>query len=93
MDVFCIGLTYFMLEDKSLADFANLFAPKDFRNNDKVNLKFIKMDEATSMYPNLSDKTQFWLSRIIEIIDIFIAEFHEREAMSKALSKYIAAFT
>ena len=50
------------------------------------------MDEVTSIYPNLSDKTQFWLSRISEIIDIFIAEFHEREAMSKALSKYIAAF-
>ena len=50
------------------------------------------MDEATSMYPNLSDKTQFWLNRISEIIDIFITDFHEREAMSKALGKYIAAF-
>ena len=49
------------------------------------------MDEATSMYPNC-DKTQFWLSRISEIIDTFTAEFHPREAMSKALSKYIAAF-
>ena len=42
MDVFCIGLTYFMFKDKNLADFTNLFAPKDFRNNDKVILKSIK---------------------------------------------------
>ena len=31
-----------MLKDKSLADFTNQFAPKDFRNNDKGILKFIK---------------------------------------------------
>ena len=40
------------------------------------------MDEASSMYPNLSDQTQFRLKKINEIKDHFISE----------LSKYIATF-
>ena len=35
---------------------------------------------------------QFRLNKINEIKDYFIAEFKERELMSKRLSKYIASF-
>ena len=40
------------------------------------------MDEASSMYPNLSNQTQFRLKKINEIKDHFISE----------LSKYIPTF-
>ena len=48
------------------------------------------MDEVPSVYPNLGVQTDFRLNRIIEIKDYFIAEIHERELMSKRLSKYVA---
>ena len=38
------------------------------------------------------NKQQFRLNKINEIKDYFIAEFKERELMSKRLSKYIASF-
>ena len=50
------------------------------------------MDEAPSMYPNLSDPTHFRLNKINEIKDYFIAEIRERESMSKRPSKYITLF-
>ena len=51
---------------------------------------------ANNIYPNLkpalSDNQQFWLNRISEIRDYFVAEIKERELMSKRLSKYIFSF-
>ena len=49
------------------------------------------------MYPNLTaipsnDQQQFRLNKINEIKDYFVAEFKERELMSKRLSKYIVSF-
>ena len=51
------------------------------------------------MYPNLSANIsnhklyhKFWLNKINEIKDYFVAEINERELMSKNLSKYIASF-
>ena len=44
------------------------------------------------MYQTLSDQTQFKFKKINEIKDYFIAEIREREAMSKEISKYVAAF-
>ena len=41
---------------------------------------------------NLSNDQQFRLNKITETKDFFIAEFKERELMSKRLSKYIASF-
>ena len=54
---FCIRFINFMLTDKSLTDFTNLFSPKKFKDNDKIILYQKKMDEAPSMYPN--DQTKF----------------------------------
>ena len=50
------------------------------------------MGEASGMYQNLSDKTQFRLKKINKIKDYVIAEIRERETISKRLSKYNAAF-
>ena len=37
---FCIGLIDFMLAGKNLTDFTNLFAPKNFKKNDDIVLKY-----------------------------------------------------
>ena len=89
---FCIGFIDYMLTDKTLADFTNLFLPNTFNNNDKIILKYIKMSDASNIYSNLSDQTQFGLNKINEIKDYFIAEIHQREEISKLLSNYIAVF-
>ena len=35
---FCVGFIDFMLKDKSLTDFTNIFPPNDFKKNDDINL-------------------------------------------------------
>ena len=35
---FCIGLIDFILKDKSLTDFTNLFSPNDLKRNDDITL-------------------------------------------------------
>ena len=37
---FCTGLIDFMLEDKILLDYTNLFSPNDYKKNDKIILKY-----------------------------------------------------
>ena len=39
---FCIGFIEFMLKDKSLLDYKNLFFPNDYENNNKIILKYFK---------------------------------------------------
>ena len=36
---FCIGFIDFMLKDKTLLDYTNLFSPNDYERNDKIILK------------------------------------------------------
>ena len=37
---FCIGFIDFMLKDKSLRNFTNLFSPNDFKKNDYIILNY-----------------------------------------------------
>ena len=37
---FCIGFIDFMLAEKTLTDFANLFSPNNFKRNDDIILKY-----------------------------------------------------
>ena len=39
---FCIGFIDFMLADKKLTDYTNLFSPHDFRKNDNIILSYFK---------------------------------------------------
>ena len=39
---FCIGFIYFMLKDKSLLDYTNLFSPNEHEKNDKIILKYFQ---------------------------------------------------
>ena len=36
---FCIGFIDFMLKDKSLLNYTNLFSPNEYEKNDKIILK------------------------------------------------------
>ena len=62
---------------------------------DKCNSINHDFHETPNIYPNLnpniSNDQQFWLNKISEIKDYFIADIRERELMSKNLSKYIAS--
>ena len=39
---FCIGFIDFMLAEKTLTDYANLFSPHDFDKNDRIILSYFK---------------------------------------------------
>ena len=39
---FCIGLSDFMLNGKSLLEYKNLFSPNEYKKNDKLILKYFK---------------------------------------------------
>ena len=67
---FCNGFIGFMLKDKSLTDFTNLFSPNGFKKNETSNLH----------------NQHFRLNKINEIKDYFIADIEERELMNKRLS-------
>ena len=41
---FCIGFIDFMLADKKLTDYTNLFSPHDFKKNDNIILSYFKND-------------------------------------------------
>ena len=38
----CVGVIDFMLPDKSLLDYTNLFSPNDHEKNDKIILKYFQ---------------------------------------------------
>ena len=50
------------------------------------------MDKASSVYPVLTDQTDFRLNRIYGIEDCFIAEIRKREAMSKRFNIFLSLF-
>ena len=39
---FCIGLIDFMLKSKSLLEYTNLFSPYEYKENDKIILKYFQ---------------------------------------------------
>ena len=39
---YCIGFIDFMLKDKSLLDYTNLFSPNKYKKNDKIILKYFQ---------------------------------------------------
>ena len=41
---FCIGFINFMLADKKLTDYTNLFSPCDFKKNDSIILSSFKIE-------------------------------------------------
>ena len=79
---FCIGFIDFVLKDKSLTDFTDLFASNNFKKNDNIILKYFKNGWMQFIWSNSLDDQQFILNKINEVKDHFIAEINEREFMS-----------
>ena len=79
---FCIGFIDFVLKDKSLTDFTDLFASNNFKKNDNIILKYFKNGWMQFTWSNSLDDQQFILNKINEVKDHFIAEINEREFMS-----------
>ena len=68
---FCIGFVEFMFGGKTLTDFANFFAPNNFKKNDhviwKYNLTNVQQmvernsHEKHNIFPSLKDQQKFRL--------------------------------
>ena len=41
---FCIGYIDFMLKGKRLLEYTNFFCPKEYKNNDKIILKYFQQN-------------------------------------------------
>ena len=52
---FCIGFIGFMLKDKSLLVYTNLFSPNDYEKNDKIILQYFQYFQV-KMYCNICNK-------------------------------------
>ena len=87
---FCIGFIDFMLANKKLTDFTNLFSPYDFDKNGQLIFVVLKMHEIDKT--KLSDQTKFRLYEIKKFENHFINEISERESYSKKLNKYVTIF-
>ena len=59
---FSIGFTDFMLANKTLTDYTNLFSPYDFDKNNQIILVILKMHEIDKT--KLTDQTKFRLYEI-----------------------------
>ena len=59
---FCIGFIDFMLADKTLIDYTNLFSPYDFNKNDSIIFSYFQENEIDKT--SFSNKTKFRLFKI-----------------------------
>ena len=78
---FCIGFIDFMLNDKNLTCFTNLFSRRGFKKkNDNIILNYFKMNvyNSPNIYPNLNGQ-RFRLNKISEVRDYFIGKVKEWE--------------
>ena len=57
--------------------------------SNSIKCNYIESIEHSSIDPSNLNNQQFWLNKISEIKDYFIADIKGRELMSKKLSKYI----
>ena len=69
----------------------NIFALDSLTTGKTLIGLFLPHNLVHSMYPNFSDQIQFRLKTVNEIKDYFIAEVRKIGAISKGISKYIAA--
>ena len=77
---FCIGFIDFLLADKKLTDFTNLFSPYGFNKNDQAIFLILKMHEIDKT--KLLDQTKLRLYEIKNIENYFINEINERKSCS-----------
>ena len=64
---FCVEFIDYMFSGKNLMDYNNLLSLNDFKKNDKVILRYNKMDETSSIYPSLNNQTLLRLKKLTKL--------------------------
>ena len=93
----CIEFINYMLQGKTLLDYTNLFSPNDFKKNDRVIKKYLRMNNIieladTAGLSSLERVNNYRLNQIDKIKDYFNNEINERKDIIKKLNKYIVSF-
>ena len=79
---FCVEFINYMLKDKKLLDYTNLFSPNDFKKTIKLLKEYLKMNNVN----------KYRLDEINKIKDYFNNEIKERKDIIKELNKYSVSF-
>ena len=85
---FCIEFINYMLKGKTLLDYSNLFSPNDFKKNDRVIKRILKMNNVIE----LTNLNKYRLDEINKIRYYFNNEIKERKDIIKKLNKYLVSF-
>ena len=85
---FCIEFINYMLKGKTLLDYTNLFSPNDFKKNDRVIKRILKMNNIIES----TNVNKYRLDEINKIRDYFNNEIKERKDIIKKLYKYFVSF-
>ena len=93
----CIEFINYMLQGKTLLDYTNLFSPNDFKKNDRVIEKYLRINNIieladTAGLSSLERVNNYRLNQIDKIKDYFNNEISERKDIIKKLNKYIVSF-
>ena len=85
---FCMEFINDMLKGKTLLDYTNLFSPNDFKKNDRIITRILRMNN----FIELTDVNKHRLDEINKIRDCFNNEIKERKDIIKKLNKYLVSF-
>ena len=93
----CLEFINYMLKGKTLLDYTNLFSPNDFKKNDQVIKRYLKMNNiielADTAKPSSSERAnKYRLDEINKMRDYFNNEIKERKDIVKKLNKYLVSF-
>ena len=91
---FCILFIEYMLNNKTLTDFTNLFRPWNFEKNDEIIKKYFQLFFYKKMTEliNLEDQSNYRLSEVSQIKNYFNEEIQYQQSLTNKLSKYLTAF-
>ena len=78
---YCIAFIEYMLPGKTLLDYTNLFSPNDYKKNDKIIYKFLKIDMAEKA------SLEFRLRKIDETRNNILEEIKHNNLMSRKYKK------
>ena len=86
---FCILFIEYMLNNKTLTDYPNLFSPYDFKKNDEIIKRYFKQKMEII---NLEDQSNYRLNEISKIKDYFNEEILYQQSLTNKLNKYLTVF-
>ena len=95
---FCIEFVNYMRKGKALLDHTNLFSPNDFKKNDQIIKRNLRMNNISvkltdTAKPSILERiNNYRLNEINKTRDYFNNEINERKDVTKKLNKYIVTF-